>query len=156
MTTDLPPEELFAVDFAALAREIAMDILPLADILKLHQLDDDEWLRISEHPKFVEILGQMVTEWNATKSVRERVKIKVGDRAGEPARGLHPRHRRRLDPAGAACRGRQVPGPAGRARRSLLGANAGGAFTITFNIGEVTKQVDVGRKTIDATVIPEP
>ena len=49
MTTEA---EIFAVDFAALAREIAMDIFPLAQILELHQLTDEEWLRISGNVRF--------------------------------------------------------------------------------------------------------
>ena len=44
------------VDFAALAREIAMDIFPLAQILELHRLDDAEWLRISENTRFQSML----------------------------------------------------------------------------------------------------
>lgn len=77
MTTATEPAELFAIDFAMLAREIAMDIFPLADILKLHQLTDDEWLRISEHPKFQEMVTSMTREWNAALNTKERIKVKA-------------------------------------------------------------------------------
>lgn len=66
----------FAVDFAALAREIAMDIFPIGSILKLHQLGDEEWARIQEHPKFQSILTEMVQEWNSAASTLDRVRVK--------------------------------------------------------------------------------
>lgn len=72
-----PATELFAVDFAALAREIAMDIFPLKDILLLHQLDDMEWLRIQANPKFQAMLEGMVRDWNSALNTKERVKIKA-------------------------------------------------------------------------------
>jgi hypothetical protein len=74
MTTDA---EIFATDFAALAREIAMDIFPLAQVLKLHQLDDAEWQRISANKRFQSILDGMVREWNSAINTRERVRIKA-------------------------------------------------------------------------------
>lgn len=77
MTTDLAPEEVFAVDLAALAREIAMDIFPPKQILELHRLTDDEWQRIQENPKFQSMLQEMITEWNSTTSTKERVKMKA-------------------------------------------------------------------------------
>src|SRR6188768_2695018 len=77
MTTDLAEDTIFAVDFAAVAREIAMDIMPLGEILKLHQLSDAEWTRIQDTPKFQEMLSGLVAEWNATKSVKDRVKTKA-------------------------------------------------------------------------------
>lgn len=79
MTTtdpDLPPNEIFAVDFAQLAREIAMDIFPIGDILKLHQLSDAEWERIANHPKFKTMLEEMAREWNLSAGTMDRVKLK--------------------------------------------------------------------------------
>lgn len=78
MTTAEPSaSEVFAVDLAQLAREIAMDIFPLADVLRLHQLDDEEWLRIQDNPRFKAMVEQMVREWNSAGSTRERIRIKA-------------------------------------------------------------------------------
>jgi len=68
---------MFATDFAALAREIAMDIFPLAQVLELHRLDDAEWTRINSNPKFQAMLGSMITDWNSAANTRERVRIKA-------------------------------------------------------------------------------
>lgn len=76
-TAPVAPAEMFAVDFAALAREIAMDIFPLDQVLELHRLSDEEWQRISNHPRFQAILSDISREWNSTISTAERVKVKA-------------------------------------------------------------------------------
>lgn len=75
--TPLPQAEIFAVDFATLAREIAMDIFPVQDILKLHNLTDVEWARIQASPKFIEMLAQLTREWHSAANTKERVKAKA-------------------------------------------------------------------------------
>ena len=67
----------FAVDFATLAREIAQDIFPLEQVIRLHKLSDEEWLTISIHPRFVRILSDMQREWNAASNTAERIKVKA-------------------------------------------------------------------------------
>lgn len=79
MTTTTPanPGEVFAVELAALAREIAMDILPVEQILELHRIGDEEWEKIQANPRFKEMLKDMIREWNATTSTRDRVRAKA-------------------------------------------------------------------------------
>ena len=69
--------EIFAVDFATLAREVAMDILEVPDILRLHQLTDEEWQRIQAHPKFITMVEQLTAEWIAASSTKDRVRMKA-------------------------------------------------------------------------------
>jgi hypothetical protein len=73
---EIAPAEVFAIDFATLAREIAMDIFPVEQLLALHQLSSEEWQRIQEHPRFVSMLASMQRDWNAAGNTRERVKVK--------------------------------------------------------------------------------
>jgi hypothetical protein len=77
MTTTDEGGELFAIEFAALAREIAMDIFPIEQILELHRLDDEEWQRIQANQKFRQMLADLTREWNATATTVERVKVKA-------------------------------------------------------------------------------
>jgi len=77
MTTADDSNEMFAIEFSALAREIAMDIFPIEQILELHRLEEPEWARIQANRKFQQILGDMVREWNATATTRERVRVKA-------------------------------------------------------------------------------
>lgn len=71
------PLEIFAVDFATLAREIAMDIFPLEDIIALHKLEDEEWMKIQSNARFQAMLRSMTLEWQSAANTRERVKIKA-------------------------------------------------------------------------------
>jgi hypothetical protein len=71
------PAEIFAYDFATLAREIAQDIFTVEQIVSLHQLQDHEWTAIQGHPKFISMLAEMQREWNAASNTRERVRIKA-------------------------------------------------------------------------------
>ena len=70
------PGEIFAIDFATLAREIAMDIFPLEQILVLHQLSSEEWATIQAHPRFISMLTSMQRDWQSAQNTRERVKVK--------------------------------------------------------------------------------
>ena len=151
MTTDIEPETTFAVDFAALAREIACDIFPLADILKLHQLDDDTWNRISQHPRFVAMVKQMTAEWNAASNTRERVSMKA-------ATGLESMlevYIRDINDPSIPLNQRVEAGKF-LAKLGELDTQAGdtsGRFTIVMNIGEQVRRADM--KIIEASAIPE-
>lgn len=68
---------MFATDFATLAREVAMDIFPLEDILKVHQLSLDDWNELCANPRFKTMLDQMMREWASAASTAERVRIKA-------------------------------------------------------------------------------
>jgi hypothetical protein len=65
------------VNFSRLAREIAMEILPVDDILELHKLDDEQWKAIQANPQFQNTLTDMVREWNASGNTPARVRTKA-------------------------------------------------------------------------------
>lgn len=157
MTTELAQDEIFAVDFAALAREIAMDIMPLGDILNLHQLGDEQWQTIQENPKFQQMLGELIGEWNATKSTKDRVKIKAATGLesilevyirdiNDPAIPLA----QRVEAGKFLARLGELDG-----NPNIL-AGGGGGFSITLNIGADQVAQQVTPHTIDVTAIPEP
>jgi hypothetical protein len=78
MTTEqATPSEIFAVDLAALAREIACDIFPLEDILSLHRLSDEQWMAIQQNATFSSMLVDMVRDWQSATNTRDRIKIKA-------------------------------------------------------------------------------
>jgi len=142
------------VNFAALAREIAMDILDLPDILKLHQLTNDEWTKISGNPLFQHQVAQLTREWQSATNTRERVKIKA-------ATGLESELetfvREISDPTIPLVQ--RVEAGKFLARLGELdgardGMSAGQAFSINIQIGETVKHVDVTPKIIDG-VIPD-
>lgn len=75
MTTEA--DVVFAVDLASLAREIAMDIFPVEDVLAVHKLTDTEWQRICENPQFQQMLASMQREWASAANTRDRVRAKA-------------------------------------------------------------------------------
>jgi hypothetical protein len=74
MADNLPPLPL---NFSQLARQIAMDLFPLDDILQLHQLTDAQWTAIQANPQFQSTLQDMITEWNTAGNTKTRVRIKA-------------------------------------------------------------------------------
>jgi hypothetical protein len=147
--------EVFAINFAALAREIAMDILPIGDILALHQISESDWEKIQKNKLFQDQVAQLTRDWMSAANTRERVKIKA-------ATGLESQ----LETYIAEIGDNSVPliqrVEAGKflARLGELdGGRAEGApgekFSISITIGNVEKHIDVKpMKTIEA--IPEP
>ena len=65
------------VNLARLARELAMDILPVEDVLRIHELDDSTWLRIQSDPSFQAMLASMVTDWHSADNAKSRVRTKA-------------------------------------------------------------------------------
>jgi hypothetical protein len=64
-------------NFAKLAREIAMDMLELDELQKLHNLSDAEFKQVTENPRFIEMLNGMIGEWNSANNAPARIKMKA-------------------------------------------------------------------------------
>lgn len=65
------------VTLLKLAREIAMDIRPVEDILETHQITTEEWEKTRENPYFQGVLRGEIEAWNASPNTAERVKLKT-------------------------------------------------------------------------------
>ena len=59
-----------------LAREIAMDIRPVEDILETHKIDPENWGEIQKNPYFQGILSSEIEAWQSANNTSERVKLK--------------------------------------------------------------------------------
>ena len=64
------------LDYIRLAREIAMDILPIETILKQYDISDETWLKLQANTKFRIILSNEVEAWSSALNTFERVKVK--------------------------------------------------------------------------------
>lgn len=77
MANDLATSSVFDDDKAIiLAREIAMDIHPLEDILKRHGVDATEWAFLSKTPRFNQYLTDAIQTWQSALNSPERIKVK--------------------------------------------------------------------------------
>lgn len=77
MTAITQPQPSFDdVVMLKLAREIAMDIKPLEDILSTHGIDQSQWLTITETHRFQGYLRGAIEEWQSATNTAERVRLK--------------------------------------------------------------------------------
>lgn len=159
-TNDEQANELFAVELAQLAREIAMDIFPIDQVLKLHQLTDAEWSRIQKNQKFIAMLDDMARQWNSALNTKERVKVKAATGLEaileiyiNEVRDLTIPLNQRVEAGKFLARLGELDGSV------LAGAGAGGGgFAINITIGDTSRKVDVAPRpgiVIEGTAIPE-
>jgi hypothetical protein len=80
LTSDAPPRHLTGkaeINLRKLAREIAMQILPLENILQLHQISVEELERLQGWPSFMKMLAEELEVWNSALNTKQRVEIKT-------------------------------------------------------------------------------
>jgi hypothetical protein len=65
------------VTLLKLAREVAMDLHPLEDILKRHKVSKADFTRISKLTRFQALLTDAVTTWHGALNTHERTKLKA-------------------------------------------------------------------------------
>jgi hypothetical protein len=141
--TPQAPAELLAYDFAALAREIAMDIFELKDILYVHKLTDTEWQKIQANPKFQEMVASMTAEWNSAANTKERIRIKSSTGLEAVLETYINDIRDTTIPLGQRVEAGKFLAKIGEIdTANIIGGAAGGSgFSVTLNIG--TSQVQV-------------
>lgn len=67
------PPELLSLQ---IAREIAMDLLDVEDILKRYGITAKEWDRLQRNQYFQRVLQQAVIDWGSALNTEQRVKVK--------------------------------------------------------------------------------
>lgn len=77
MELTLTSKSVFGDDrLVQLARELAMDIHPLPDILKRLNITDIQWEEIQRNPRFNGYLDDAVVTWASALNGPERIKVK--------------------------------------------------------------------------------
>jgi hypothetical protein len=153
--TTATPDQVFAIDLAQLAREVAMDIFPLADVLKLHQLTDEDWLQVQENPRFKAMVEQMVREWNSAASTRERVKIKAATGLESQLETLIRGLSDEAIPYTQRVEGAKFLARIGEIEGSFSGEGGASPFAININIGSLPPVLAQARVLDARPVIPE-
>lgn len=69
-------QNLGDTDLLRLAREIAMDVRPIEQILEIMEISEDRFDEIRAIPRFQSYLKAALEEWNSATNTSERVKIK--------------------------------------------------------------------------------
>lgn len=61
---------------ASLAREIALEIQPLEQVLTVHGVEPWEFERIRQNPRFQQLLVEGLAIWNSSVNTPERIRLK--------------------------------------------------------------------------------
>jgi hypothetical protein len=135
------PDARVQVDLATLAREVAVDLYSIEDILKRHRITPEQWDRINKHPGFQAMLAGQVQAWHSALNTHERVKLKSAIIVEE---WLEEANRRIHDPKENLPAKTEVVKQLGRfAEMGLTNAKVEGGsgekFSVTINLGNDAK-----------------
>ncbi len=124
-----------------LAREIAMGIKDIPDILFDHSLTQLEFDSIKRLPHFNKILAAEIADWGSAVNTAERVKLKMGAMVEEIAPELYARLNDPKEPLMAKIKGIELAAKLaglGQADISPTGA-PGDRVQVIINLGADTK-----------------
>lgn len=121
-----------------LAREIAMDMRPIDEILKVNEVPADQWAEISRSVTFQGYLRRFVEEWHSATNTRERVVLKslafveeslpeFYARAHDPKESLNYK----VEVLKTVARLADL----GNGTRAAQGGGTGEKFSVTINLG---------------------
>lgn len=118
-----------------LAREIAMDIRPLDDILVAHGVNTSDWENISKNPSFQGLLRSEIEAWQSATNTAERVKIKSLAFVEEALPEFYARAHDPKEPLSAKVEVLKTISKFAGVGQSIDGTNLGEKLTVTINLG---------------------
>lgn len=134
----LPPKDDLDTQMLRVAREIAMDIYSIADILQNNSVDVAEFNRWKSHPRFLSYLNAETEAWKSAANTAERTKLKAAVVIEEFMAEAHARlHDNKIALNHRVELGKLVAKIAGMGEPKLM--NAGGGtptFQLNINIGK--------------------
>lgn len=123
-----------------LAREIAMDIRPLEEILQVHDVDQALWQQIQANPRFRQYVESEAAAWHGSLNTHERVKLKAAAMLEEWLPELYSRMHDRAENLSAKIEaGKLARDLAGFAKGGVGVESAGERFSVTINLGQDSK-----------------
>jgi hypothetical protein len=141
--------------YVQLAREIAIDHFPLADILERYKLSNEDWFDIAQSSRFQDYLKSAITEWQSATNTHERTKLKAAalmelylEEAGNALFDRRENLSAKTEVAKLIARiaGMGTPGGSG------IEGGMGEKFSIVINLGEDKKlkfERDITSKVIE-------
>lgn len=124
-----------------LAREVAMGIKPLEDVLTNHDISIVEFEKLKGNPRFLHLFSSEVQAWESAINTQERVKLKSASLLEEWLPELYARMNDRTESLSAKIEGgklvRDLGGLGGKF--NVDGAAPGDRVSITINLGADVK-----------------
>lgn len=140
------------VTFLKLARQIAMDLYPIEEILKQNAISNQQWEQIQANRRFVSYLESATAEWHAPKNAQERVRMKAVTVIEEWLPELAGRLYAPSESLNAKIEaGKLVAKLAGLGEKAQV-AETGEKVAITINLGDdrkITLEKDITPRVID-------
>ena len=118
-----------------LAREIAMDVHSLDEILSTHGIDTQHWEALNSSPIFQSVLKSAVEEWQSATNTAERVKIKSLVFVEEALPEFYARAHDPKEPLAAKTEILKTIAKFAGVGGSIDGAVTGEKMTVTINLG---------------------
>lgn len=118
-----------------IAREIAMDIQSVEDILKNHEINEDQWEEIQQNPRFKGYLRGAVEEWQSATNTAERVKLKSMAFVEEALPEFFARAHDPKEPLAAKTEVLKTIAKFAGVGGNVDGAVSGEKLTVTINLG---------------------
>lgn len=140
------------VTFLKLAREIAMDIHSVEDILAAHGIEQDRWEIIQQSPSFQTLLRSEVESWQSATNTAERVKIKSLAFVEEALPEFFARAHDKREPLNSKVEVLKTISKLAGIGGSVDGTVAGEKLMVTINLGadhSLKIEKDVTPKVID-------
>lgn len=142
-----------------LAREIAIGLKKLPDILSDQGISDEKFEALKENPRFVSVLSSEIAAWNGAVNTNERVKLKAASMIEEWLPEIYQRMNDGNENLNAKVEaGKLVRDLAGLGvKADINNGKPSDRVSITINLGTDAKlefQSQLPEKVIDVT--PEP
>jgi hypothetical protein len=146
------------LDYVRLAREIAMDILPIETILKQYDISDETWSKLQLNTKFMTLLGSEVESWSSALNTYERVKVKSAAMLEEWLPTLHVRMVDDTEALPAVIEaGKMLAKIAGLGGEKDTGGVVGERFVINISMGPKADPLEFAKEvTSRVTIEHEP
>lgn len=141
-TFELGPDIFSDQRMLILAREIAMNIHPVEDIIERHGIKKEEFETILQNHRFTKLLEDAATSWEGALNTGERIKVKslsmLEDWLSSAYQMLHePKHTLRDKVELAKLVGRF----AGMGEKGPMEVGSGERISININLGDTTKEI---------------
>lgn len=134
VTVDAPVTELKLLQ---IAREIAMDIRPVGEILATHNVTEAQWAAIQANPRFQTYIESEAASWHGSLNTHERVKLKAAAMLEEWLPELNQRMHDRSESLNAKIEaGKLARDLAGFAKNGVGVEGLGEKFSVTINLGQ--------------------
>jgi hypothetical protein len=124
----------------SLTRDIAQDILPLEEILKLNGVTASRFALIQNLPRYRSMLHQARLEWATAKNSAERVRLKTAIMIEDALPELHSRLHDRTELLASKVRLAEFLGKlSGITEKANASGPAAETFKVVINLGEDRK-----------------